>query len=138
MAVGLLGVYASSRVSQCRAGADWVANRRSWVRTYELVKATCHTRAGDPTLRLVDSTGRHTTLSITTMHNDRDIWDYTYNGILHSVIAGGAQTNGRLHMVLQLPYPSPTPAAGSHLDPKPGENDSGERPRAEPWTERPG
>lgn len=105
VAMGLIGVYASTRISQCRVGADWVSNRKTWVSTYELTKVTCHSGVGDPELHLVDSHDRRTTIGILTLQNDRDIWDLTYNGILHSVIAGGAQTNGELHLMLDLPYP---------------------------------
>lgn len=35
------------------------------------------------------------------------MWDLAYNGILHSVIAGGAETNGRLHAALAVPRPYP-------------------------------
>jgi hypothetical protein len=35
------------------------------------------------------------------------MWDLVYNGILHSVIAGGAETNGQLHRYMRVPYPSP-------------------------------
>jgi hypothetical protein len=46
--------------------------------------------------------------------SDPRIWNYTYNGILHSVIAGGAETNKQLHLQLKLPYPeSARPADGS-------------------------
>jgi hypothetical protein len=127
IALCLIGVYASTRVSQCRVGADWVANRKTWVRIYELVKVTCHGGVGDPELRLVDSDGRRTTLGILTMQNDRDIWDLTYNGILHSVIAGGAQTNGELHLMLHLPYP----ATDSRNQAQPNVNDSNDERNAD-------
>jgi hypothetical protein len=46
-------------------------------------------------------------VSLSLLEEDRMLWDLVYNGILHSVIAGQAETNGRLHLHLRLPYPSP-------------------------------
>jgi hypothetical protein len=103
--LGFTGIYFSLRASQCRAGVDWLARRKTWVKTYELVTVTCRTNHGDPQLRLVDSDGRSVEIAISDLQGDRRIWDLVYNGILHSVIAGHAQTNGRLHMMLRLPYP---------------------------------
>jgi hypothetical protein len=132
IAVGLLGVYSSVRVSQCRAGADWLARRRTWVKTYELVKVTCHSGVGDAELRFEDTAGRRTEIKISDLQSDRDIWDLTYNGILHSVIAGGARTNGLLHVTLQLPYPR-ADAARLPGETRPGEHDdTGGRASGEP------
>jgi len=114
------GIYFSLRA--CGAGIDWLARRKTWVKTYELVKVTCRTNHGDPELRLVDSDGRGVEVAISDLQGDRRIWDLTYNGILHSVIAGGAQTNGQLHMMLRLPYPGP--ATRAHKAAQPTENDS--------------
>jgi hypothetical protein len=50
--------------------------------------------------------------------SDRLLFDLTYNGILHSVIAGGAKTNPLLHRTLKLPYPeSARGTNGEHPDP---------------------
>src|SRR5579884_1336655 len=96
--IGSLGVYSSVRVGECSVGASWLASRKRWVDLYDLVKVTCHSNRGDSEIRFVDSAGRRLELSLSDLHGDRTIWDYTYNGILHSVISGGAQTNGMLHM----------------------------------------
>jgi len=39
------------------------------------------------------------------LSSDRLLWDLAYNGILHSVIAGGAETNWMLRKTLALPCP---------------------------------
>jgi hypothetical protein len=107
-ALMLLGVYSSQRTNGCAAGSDWLAlSTKVWVRTYDLVKVTCHAYGGDLTLKLTDSSGRKVESQITRLQADRRMWDLVYNGILHSVIASGAETNGMLHMSLKVPYPKP-------------------------------
>jgi hypothetical protein len=54
-----------------------------------------------------DSEGRRLSLPLTTLQSDRLLWDLVFSGILHSVIAGNAETNGALHVHLHLPYRSP-------------------------------
>jgi hypothetical protein len=92
------------------AGADWSSEGkgryRSWVRTYELVSVKAQPTGSGLYVEMEDASGR--TLSykmISIIASDPRIWDYTYNGILHSVIAGGAETNKQLHQQLKLPYP---------------------------------
>ena len=34
------------------------------------------------------------------------MWDLVYNGLLHSVIAGEAKTNGMVHSALRVPRPT--------------------------------
>jgi len=58
-----------------------------------------------------DSEGRKLRYKFVDLSSDRLLWDLTYNGILHSVIAGGAETNGMLRKTLALPYPQPGPGA---------------------------
>jgi hypothetical protein len=105
------GLAWSSRTGACTAGSDWVARNRRWVRTYELIEITYRARFG-PRLRLQDSAGRTATIKIESLQGDREIWDLVYNGILHSVIAGGARTDRLLHLVLHLPYPDPDISRG--------------------------
>jgi len=61
---------------------------------------------------LVDSAGRRLTVKIKAPRSDRVIYDSVYNGILRSVIAGGART--------KVPYPKPDsengPRVGSNGD----------------------
>jgi hypothetical protein len=105
-AVSLVVVYFISRADRFSAGADWVARGRKWVRVYDLVKVTCHSYpyygAG---VCMRDSGGRKLRYRFIDLSSDRLLWDLTYNGILHSVIAGGAETNWMLRKSLALPYP---------------------------------
>lgn len=103
--LGITGVYFSRRGTQCAAGADWLRRRKSWVRTYEIVKVTAHAYSNAVQLHLTDQDGRKVEISGSDLQENRDIWDLVYNGILHSVIASQAQTNGLLHQALNVPYP---------------------------------
>jgi hypothetical protein len=46
------------------------------------------------------------------------LWDLTFNGFSHSVIAGGAETNWMMRKSLALPYPQPVYVT-SDADPAP-------------------
>jgi hypothetical protein len=113
-AVSLVVVYFISRADRFSAGADWVARGRKWVRVYDLVKVTCHSYpyygAG---VCMRDSGGRKLRYRFIDLSSDRLLWDLTYNGILHSVIAGGAETNWMLRKSLALPYPQPDEGSDS-------------------------
>jgi hypothetical protein len=106
--IGLLVGYTQWRGDgRCSAGARWVMGRKNWVRTYDLVKVTASLSAGGSVIDMRDADGRRLSVSLSLLEQDRMLWDLVYNGILHSVIAGQAETNGRLHLHLRLPYPSP-------------------------------
>ena len=99
--------YLIVRGGRFSAGAEWVAKRDKWVRVYELTKVTSHGYFNGAGLLLMDSGGRKVKLRFVDLSTDRLLWDLTYNGILHSVIAGGARTNGTLRRTLALPEPAP-------------------------------
>ena len=113
-AVSLVVVYFISRADRFSAGADWVARGKKWVRVYDLVKVTCHSYpyygAG---VCMRDSGGRKLRYRFIDLSSDRLLWDLTYNGILHSVIAGGAETNWMLRKSLALPYLEPDQGSNS-------------------------
>jgi hypothetical protein len=108
LAVSLVVVYFLSRGECFSGGADWAARGKKWVNVYDLVKVTCHSYpywgAG---VCMRDSAGRKLRYRFIDLSSDRLLWDLTYNGILHSVIAGGAETNWMLRKSLALPYPEP-------------------------------
>jgi hypothetical protein len=93
--------------AECSAGVEWVRGRKTWVRTYDLVKAKLSVGIGQFYLSMEDSDGRSLSLPVSALQEDRLMWDLVYNGLLYSVIAGGAETNGQLHRYLRVPYPSP-------------------------------
>jgi hypothetical protein len=114
----ILLVYYIARKKNFSAGADWVAHDDKWVRLYELTEATGQATGSGVFLRLRDSGGRYLELKfITVISSDRLVWDLTYNGILHSVIAGGAKTNSLLHRTIKLPYPKPDRAGDRESSP---------------------
>ena len=92
---------------ECSAGVEWVRGRKTWVRTYELVKVKLSVGVGQFYLSMQDCDGRSMSLAVAALQEDPLMWDLVYNGVLHSVIAGGAETNGQLHRFLRVPYPSP-------------------------------
>jgi hypothetical protein len=105
---GMLLIYKILRADRLGAGSDWVSNGRKWVRIYELTEVNAQASGSGVFLRMRDSGGRYLELKfITVVGSDRLLWDLTYNGILYSVIAGGAKTNPLLHRTLKLPYPKP-------------------------------
>jgi len=131
IAVSLIVVYLISRNECLSAGAEWVARGKKWVRVYELVKVTCHSYpyygAG---VCMRDSGGRKLRYRFIDLSSDRLLWDLTYNGILHSVVAGGAKTNGMLHRTLALPYLQP--GTGAEPERKPTTSEDGPTPSRRP------
>jgi hypothetical protein len=107
-------IYVTSRRESFSAGAEWVAKRGHWVRLYELTTIRCHGYPWGAGMYLKDSAGRSVRLRFVDLSGDRLMWDLTYNGVLHSVIAGGAKTNGTLRRTLALPEPEPPPAPNNH------------------------
>lgn len=105
-------IYLSALSGTCAAGAEWVARGRRWVKIYELAEVSYHTRIGGARLRLRDSGGHRLMIKIEDLHGDRTIWDLVYNGVLYSVIAGGARTNTRLHLDVHVPRPASGPRDG--------------------------
>jgi hypothetical protein len=107
--VGVFGVYWLQWSGACAVGVEWLARGRRWVRVYELVDVSYCMRLGGARLRLRDSDGRRLSVKIKALRSDQVIYDSVYNGILRSVIAGGALTNRHLHVNMQVPYPMPDP-----------------------------
>jgi hypothetical protein len=105
-----LGGYYTQRMIEISAGADWLQARRHWVKLYELTKVTLHYRGNNYWLSLQDRDDHAIRVSVNTIQKDRDMWDLVYNGILHSVIAGEAETNGQIHAIIKVPRPYPKTA----------------------------
>ena len=51
-----------------------------------------------------DRDGRYLDTKLEDLQQDRGMWDLIYNGILHSVIAGGADPQD-VHSTLKIPHP---------------------------------
>lgn len=88
------------------AGADWLNFRGSFIKTYELVSVEVTTGAGGSYyLDIKDRDGREVSAQTWILQQNRELWDLVYNGILHSVHRGHAETNRRAQDHLQLMYP---------------------------------
>lgn len=96
-------MYFSAKAANCAAGVEWVMEGKSWVRVYELKSIKAYTYSNDLNLHLIDADGRKMQVSVTLLQSDRQIWDLTYNGILHSAIKNGAETNQLARGTLKLP-----------------------------------
>lgn len=105
LALIALGIYAIFRAVECAVGAEWLKVGKSWVRLYELTEIKARHRSNAIHLDFVDSTGRKVMVKSDDIQEDRDMWDLVYNGVLHSVIAGGAETNSLVHSAFQVPRP---------------------------------
>ena len=106
IAAGMLLIYFGMLSERYSAGSDWSASAGTWVHTYELVSVKARATGSGLYIDMKDSAGRLLSYKmIDVIGSDPRIWNYTYNGILHSVIAGGAETNKQLHLQLKLPYP---------------------------------
>jgi len=99
----LLGIHFAVRPAECAAGAEWLRVGRKWVRLYEIVTAEADRNGSDLRVTLEDGPGRRISVRAKDLQKDRELWDLVYNGILHSVIAGGAETNSLLHSALSVP-----------------------------------
>lgn len=99
--------YISRRRTAVSAGAEWLQRQGGkWVRTHELSKVTAHPGIGSIRLRLVDHGGREIRISNHDLQENRRVWDLVHAGIVQSVTAGGARTNGLLHRAFDVPRPS--------------------------------
>jgi hypothetical protein len=108
--LGIILIYGAERRMKISAGAEWLQRRRSWVRIYELMKVTAHSSPSGVEIRLADHDGRKLSVMSDEIQRDRYLWDLVYNGISHSVIVGGAETNNLLHRAFQVPRPKPNSA----------------------------
>lgn len=99
----MLGVYSTQRTVVVAAGAEWLKHGKSWVRLYELTDIEVKHRGNDMHLDLTDDAGRTIMSKLIDLQKDQHLWDLIYNGILHSVIAGGATTTGMVHSALEVP-----------------------------------
>jgi hypothetical protein len=105
--IGCVLIYSARRSVECSSGADWLRRKKGWVKLYQLTKVTAHWRSNAVHLDLKDRDNRELQIRVSDIQENRLMWDLVYNGILHSVIAGGAETNGRLHAAIQVPRPYP-------------------------------
>lgn len=88
------------------AGADWLAGRKIFVKTYDLVKVKVGvTGSAAHQLQITDKYGNGAEFQITILQQNHKLWDLVYNGLVHSVHINGAETNQRARDYLLLDYP---------------------------------
>lgn len=105
--IGAALIYGAQRRIKVSGGTNWLKLRRGWVRTYELTRVTAHSTPAGIELQFTDRDGRRLSVISDEIQRDRYLWDLVYNGIMHSVIAGGAETNSLLHRAFKVPRPKP-------------------------------
>ncbi|MFF5985696.1 hypothetical protein [Prauserella flavalba] len=88
------------------AGADWlIYGKNGFVKTYELKSVKVHIEGPVHAIDLEDRNGRGLRVKLHALQENRQLWDLVYNGILHSVHVGGAETNKRARDYLLLDFP---------------------------------
>ncbi|WP_026360634.1 hypothetical protein [Amycolatopsis nigrescens] len=87
------------------AGADWLAYGKSFVKTYELVAVDVVIDGAAHSLKIKDSLGNGIHAQVNDLQQNHELWDLVYNGLLHSVHVGKAETGKRAREYLQLDYP---------------------------------
>ena len=88
------------------AGSDWVSRKTGKIlNTYQLTKAKMRAGGNGAWLDLEDSSGNVLFINQGELQRNPALWDLVYNGILHSVHRGGADTNSMAQRRLQLNNP---------------------------------
>lgn len=83
------------------AGADWVSDGGSWVKTYELAEIYTANQFGRYDLGLRDKDGRTLEIQKVDLRECPQLWNLVYNGIRHS-IANGAKINDRTRKIFSI------------------------------------
>lgn len=97
--------FLSMRGDTVTCGADWVKKNRTWVELYELTHVKVKFYGVRSFIELIDHADRKLSCDLVMLQTTPLIWDYVYNGILHSVANGNATTNSAAIGKLDLPLP---------------------------------
>ncbi|QGK69226.1 hypothetical protein GIY23_06480 [Allosaccharopolyspora coralli] len=103
--VAALGMYSIFRAVDPAVGSDWLRVGRMWVLLYELKEIKVRHRGLSMHLDVKDSGNRILQVRVDHLQEDRDMWDLVYNGLMHSVLVNGANTNRGVHSRLKVPEP---------------------------------
>lgn len=87
-------------------GADWLKQNGGWVELYELSQVKVRTCGVRFFLDMTDHAGRTLSCDLVSLQRKPSIWDYVYNGIVHSVASGKASANKVAVGKLGLPLPA--------------------------------
>lgn len=92
-------------VSRTSAGADWLKHNKSFIKTYDLTSVQVKIGGAAHYLDAKDSHGNTIYAQVNDLQQNHELWDLVYNGLLHSVHAGKAETNKRAREYLRLDFP---------------------------------
>ncbi|PXY38597.1 hypothetical protein BA062_01270 [Prauserella flavalba] len=96
----------AGRNERMSAGADWLAYGKDvFVKTYELTSVKVFIDGPAPAIEMLDRHGAGLRVKTFVLQQNHELWDLVYNGILHSVHVGGAETNKRARDYLLLEFP---------------------------------
>lgn len=93
-----------ARKKPVAVGAEWLRVGRHWVRIHELAEIHTTRWKSELYLLLTDRNGRRAGVNAEQLRDRPPMYDLVYNGMLHSVVAGGAETQA--DGVLDLPVPA--------------------------------
>lgn len=88
------------------AGADWLGvGKDIFIKTYELTTVKVFVDGAAHVIDMTDKYGGSVRVKTFALQQNHELWDLVYNGILHSVHVGGAETNKRARDYLLLDFP---------------------------------
>ncbi|TWE14338.1 hypothetical protein FHX69_6483 [Prauserella muralis] len=94
------------RTGRTSAGADWVGiGKDTFIKTYELTTVKVFVDGAAHVIDMADRHGASARVKVFDLQQNHKLWDLVYNGILHSVHVGGAETNKRARDYLLLDFP---------------------------------
>lgn len=93
-----------ARKKPVAVGAEWLRVGRHWVQLYELADIHTTRWKSELYLLLTDRFGRRLSVNAEELRERPPMYDLVYNGMLHSVVTGRAETQAG--GVLELPRPA--------------------------------
>lgn len=93
-----------ARKKPVAVGVEWLRVGRHWVRLYELAEIHTTRWKSELHLLLTDRHGRRAGVHAERLRERPPMYDLVYNGMLHSVVVGGAETQA--DGVLDIPRPA--------------------------------
>ncbi|PXY38413.1 hypothetical protein BA062_01265 [Prauserella flavalba] len=96
----------TGRTGRMSAGADWLGiGKGIFIKTYDLTAVKVFVDGAAHVIDMTDKHGGSVRVKTFALQQNQELWDLVYNGILHSVHVGGAQTNKRARDYLLLDFP---------------------------------
>lgn len=108
----LISVFQGRR-SVLTAGSDWVRYRKTWVRTYELIRI--HYTPAAQGMRhdvVLDESSHGVVIPIEVLQSNKQLWDYVHLGMRHSVANGAKVTRSARNQFPELRADEPRSDTG--------------------------